>query len=616
MIFQEGVASANGQKLTRYKLSSVQNLVIGRHPQSQIWIKDDLSLVSGRHTELEPVRSSNKNPSSSEWQIRDLNSTNHTYVNNKRLEGWHTLQTGDQIFLGSSSAAEGSTTLIFECHSSQPKLSPDEDESSRQLFDCNILCLVVNTQSKLSIAEKYFIEQVSKSQISKLVVIVAMPGSQDTTCEPVKSNLAEIDKWIESQSYSSLIELTPLLLNTSSPSSEAGEVEPENQARFAQFCKSLEVPAKGKTEEMLIQRITDQLLAQISLVESIFNNQELKLKEMIQQEEEKVQTQGQTDLKEQIKKALRKVSDDKDLFFKQVKNDVSQSKAALVDEFRESSILHETQQFVSNLSFSVTDKAGYRTIRLNLGNNTDTSSVHMAVVKLCQTQLGQWATSEWKRICYSKDGLQRLLQRSYITLNFIPSLNLPKSSFQLPQKIDVRQTLEASFAEPSSRETRYKQLTPPGYLLKNFRGQLIPVVMLVGLFGGIFISIKKDDRVNVILLAGLIPLVFVGTIISFNREKAAKMEEETQKLKDKSTSYYQSLAKSVADRLVQKLSFLLEEEERRFRESLEAIDQQYNAHLGELEKSHLQLKVKTEKYKLQLKNLDKENVELQKLKRL
>ncbi len=76
-------------------------VVVGRHGDAQVRLDPDADLsVSGRHALLTPT--------STGWTVRDLGSTNGTWVNDERLTGDLALSDGDRIRLG-----PGGPLLIF-----------------------------------------------------------------------------------------------------------------------------------------------------------------------------------------------------------------------------------------------------------------------------------------------------------------------------------------------------------------------------------------------------------------------------------------------------------------------------------------------------------------------
>lgn len=129
-----------GQKLSKHQLSTTQNMVIGRHPECQIVLADNLTLLSGFHAKIQPILSNS--PSNFNWQICDR-STDGTYINGKRLQGCQTLQPGDRITLAAPCISSSSPEFIFEYQSLN-------NGDRNQLADCDILCLVVSASQPLT----------------------------------------------------------------------------------------------------------------------------------------------------------------------------------------------------------------------------------------------------------------------------------------------------------------------------------------------------------------------------------------------------------------------------------------------------------------------------------
>jgi RsiW-degrading membrane proteinase PrsW (M82 family) len=128
---------------TCHPLSTNQSIVIGQDPNCQIVLNPTNYLgVSNRHLEIRPLM---PQPSGSIpcWQVYDLGSSNGTYVNNQRLQGFRTLQVGDRISLG-----QQGVEFIFECQVSTPGLpgSPLNIQSGDSLHLSQILPIISTRQ--------------------------------------------------------------------------------------------------------------------------------------------------------------------------------------------------------------------------------------------------------------------------------------------------------------------------------------------------------------------------------------------------------------------------------------------------------------------------------------
>jgi len=120
--------SPDDLKTQQYFLSSEEVSVIGRSPDCQIPLNPTEHVtVSRRHAEIKHIKQGHE----SGWQIRDTGTTNGTLVNDQRIEGWHSLNSGDRVTLGYKGPE-----LIFE-HSALPTtvfipVSTTEEQASAE----------------------------------------------------------------------------------------------------------------------------------------------------------------------------------------------------------------------------------------------------------------------------------------------------------------------------------------------------------------------------------------------------------------------------------------------------------------------------------------------------
>ncbi len=97
------------QKQPVYTLSTEQIIAIGRDPRCQIVLDPVIySSVSRRHVEIRPAATTaDARPS---WCVCDLDSSNGTYLNGKRLRGCKVLSAGDRVSLG-----QNGPDFVFDC---------------------------------------------------------------------------------------------------------------------------------------------------------------------------------------------------------------------------------------------------------------------------------------------------------------------------------------------------------------------------------------------------------------------------------------------------------------------------------------------------------------------
>jgi pSer/pThr/pTyr-binding forkhead associated (FHA) protein len=602
LILQEN--SAIGQQETPYELSENQNIIIAREPQPE---KNSRTLqitlpkygrISNPHAEIQPLISSASQRIT--WQICDLNSRNGTYIHGQRINGCKTLQPGDKITLASPSPSEKYPEFLFKY---QTNISTN-NRSTSQPCHGELVCLVIDPKQMLSNAEKQLIDNISspESQVIALIIIADSSGADNQIIQQINANLATIENWIKVQYPSLSVELTHLQLQPFYPSSASFSVDSNMQQEFEKFCEPLVMLGKNQGKDILVQRLNQQLLSQIARIEQVIKAQEQTLTAEIQQTETKLQGRTIGELEERIRKAFNKVNEDKQEVFRQVKFDLSRSKSDLINSYSQNSLMSKIKEFIDKeLNPVVTKPGGQICIELQ---SKDNKEGHQAIIEFCQNQLTKWVNEEWWRICniYVEDGINGLIGRSYVKLNCIPSLTL-SNSFSPPQlKIDFQKSLQDSFVAMEANSS---------YNNNSFN----PLIGGAAKIGVQAITAAGIAYINPVAAALQAPRIvenlvgFVGSFLTRTQQQNYKLEEITTKLRQNGCNYYQSLTKSLVDRLVQDISIALEAEERRFKRTLEPISEQLAAYLNDINNCK-------EGYKVRQNNFLQEKAALEQIKRI
>jgi FHA domain len=596
------LALQNTNVPTYYELSSAQTYTIGRNPHSaQVLLADSLSLVSGCHAKLQFLPNSG-------WQIRDLESRNGTYINGKRIKSWERLETGNHICLGSASDDIASGILSFEYF-----IPVVHAGNVVNLFDCDVMGLIVDLNQPISKSTQKFIHQAIESTVSKVFVVAVTP--LNTNPEAAKSHLSDLESWVIAQPYSASVEIAHLLLQPIARNLKATILLPHAQPEFDSFCQSLITLVQGKVEPIIFQRTVTQLVEQVKAIEVLLNHQQTTLLRKIQQGEAKLEEIGQSSLKDHIKRSSDTVKKEMDQFFRQVKSEISQSKNDVLSENRQGSLTHKIKQVVRKLKPVAVIKGS--SCHIHFQTKSGSADIHAVLNYLYQGELKNWTIAEWTRICtrHNTDGLIGLLRSSYRTLNFMPDSSLSTALFQPPKEIKFDHILQITTVAADCK-THYKQLTFQGYLFKRLKSEVISLLSMIGMFAAPVVALVGWGFNKASFTLPIIPIVLIMMYWSYRWEKAEKLEDTVEKLQEKLADHYQKLAKDIADRLANYLITTMESEERRLRDAVEEVGDQYMAHVGEFEKKQLQLKTQVEDLKkVQQKSLEKDIAEFQKLKR-
>lgn len=543
-----------GEQSTRFSLPQNQKVVIGRSKDCQIRIPDECKLVSGHHAEIIPIV--NYGFGKTDWQFCDT-SNNGTYINGQKLlKACRTLQPGDCIILGYPEATRKSPELVFEV-----KFSPTDNnnnELEKQLIDCDILYLVLGSGQTLSADKKQFIDRAIKAQVLKVVIAI----DSTATSQGCQTNLAVVDTWIKHQNFSQSLVLVSAPISSFYPHHQENRVELAAQLKPHLFRPVLESLANDEFDEVLKERIKQQFLTQINILDDFFNKQEDALKQESQKLEEWLCELSDRE----INKVLLEVNADKELTFQQIKTRILESKDSFIHPFTTKSLLHKIKMFTEELQPAVTKKGSEVYLSLMSEQIGERDSLnHYMRNHLCYKEIINWVNEEWKQSCYDygDGGLNGLFHRTETKLlKLIQIKNLPNSSFYSEQpNFDVYKYLQDSVVE-FPNEISYQEV---GSSVAGGIGIALSTIIAASRFqaGDVCSPMMAFNNIINILLGGN----------AKQKQAAVRLEQQTETLKKGLCNHYQGLAKFLVERLVQN-SFLLaifDKEALRLKEMTEVI---------------------------------------------
>lgn len=607
-----------------FELSSEQEQLIGRASECGIKLESGLYQgISWIHAVIQPVIDE---ANATQWQIADRGSTNGTFVNGQRIKDCQLLNSGDVITLAYPQAGEDVAELDFTIRVETP--DTESDREYWDIVDCDLLFVVIDGKQKLTPEAKDFIQDLDRTYISKqyLIVDIPDPKQEPEVAKETDNNISELENWLKNEIAAKEFELIPIYLKPYYTEETSTEIDTKLQKKQERFFKVIGNLVKRQPENILAKRIAVKVIRSAEPIEPFLQHQQEELQQKITQEKQELEALGQVNLKEVSKKVIAEANQNKDKFFKQVKLDMAQSKAALLDVYSKKSVIYKIQDFVDGLNPVVLNKNGQKIIQLNDDSNPNSDDINTSLIMFCTAYLESWANDEWKRIghTYNNGGLNGLLARLYQLINIIPDL-LSESPFSELEAINVQNNFLISFAGTDC-QTTHKQKSLGAYIMKQMRSQMMQIMMMLTMVLG-FIGIKANRgqmMQNISGVFGQIPWLF-GLVIcaiifllvnAYNNDNNLKLEEAGKKLKKDLASYYQSFTKNLLEKVIQDINLAIESEGKKIDDALEIVSDAYTNRMVEIEKSRVQIQNNLEKYKTQHKSLEKELSEFQKLKRL
>ncbi|NBD15035.1 MAG: FHA domain-containing protein [Cyanobacteria bacterium] len=605
----------------RYELLATQEYQIGRDENCAIALP--ASHYRGISQHHATIRFVGEKEGEGIWELCDFNSRNGTFINGQPIKGSQQIVSGDKIHLGFPESKPQIAEFSFDSYFEVP------DYSASPLYweciNCDFLVMVVNSCQPLTSEEENFLQKLDSTLIHKPLIVADIPSPNDSEEEKLSSeHSSRLQNWLDQQTLQKEFELITVCLqlfyeqdtNQSENNPDFDQLPKSLKKAQANFFKSLENFVKRQPENILAQRLSKLTLPLLEPIDQALSKQEEKLDTKLEQVQSKLEGIATVNLKEMGKKVITEVNEDKDRFFKQVKIDFTRSKEQLLFLPHKDSVSYQLHTIVQELDSIILKKEGMCYIQLSTPESAESREINQKLLKFICQELRRWAYAEWEKILntYGNGGLKGLYDRSHQNLNIFPNL-LPESPFPSTPEIDIENILMGSFMEHEC-DSHYKQVSFAGYLMKQLRSNLMQIMMMVTM-GSAFIGlglgrqeisdfVGKHFTAFPPLFGVVIALIYWFFSDQYNQEQKLKIQETTEKLKNKLLSYYQSLLKSLLDKIFQELTLKLEEEERSFRDALKLVNETYEQKILEKEKEQNQYKAQMEELKTQQNELKKQ----------
>ncbi len=454
----------------------------------------------------------------------------------------------------------------------------------RIIRNCDLLCLVNDGAKKISKSEQKLINKIATANITSYCLIV----TDDTILSnklglkvPKNNNLPSYLTNKEFQKITSY--LLPRIFI------EKIDFE-QNFNEYHQFLESIVEACLIKTEEKLRRHSLDivnvhfkkhkgQYFSQINEQKSIFTpNQRLDR------------------VKQEINKSSNQTNKLIQSIFKQIKQELNQSKPQLTNPFMYDTMMYRIQSAIQNASVIQYKEKNQVYLSLVIKNKNYNQSIHSYIMESCQEELDLWLERQWNKIDnnFESGSINELVESINQKLNFlevlVPEATVSKIENQFA--FDISDYVNLSILEENNKTIFNHHYTQSAWF------KIILVLLIVGI-----VFIFTDKIFGFIILFIQILNLFTG-----RDPKKIKLQQQTKEIKRIMDSKCQFLVRFLADKFLQNLCHYLEEQSQEYQQEVSLITQQAEQELDVI-------KQKIGQHKEQIEILKKDQVEVIKILR-
>lgn len=452
--------------------------------------------------------------------------------------------------------------------------------------DCDVLCLVLDNEQHLSNV---------KLNCFKANITIPQQFLLTTDAAAVSQHLAQFS---EAQN----IEVVTLPLETSSTCEKKAR---SHRRQDNSLIKNLQALVRRRPEDLLAERLVIKISSYLSQLEHLINQEIEDLSQQLANAQSSQISSGSPEaIKRQFDQTLRQIQDEAKQQFGQVKADLEQSRAEILDEFNRNSLVYQIQQLVIHLQPQIIRRSNAKYIQLCSRTAPTGTDVNVDLVQLCYSFLSQWNATQWRKIYIpdSPHSLGGFLQTVYHRLQQVPCITVhPWQTSSDVDAIALRQCFKHPVASAVC-ESYYKETSIMNYIIRQMRNQWMSIMFLLTFITMIGLTDNKGElienifsqftslRDSPILLTASLAVPFCGIFAwlfsNFDQDSNQKLQEEANKLKKNLCGYYQAFAKYASDLLLKDFMKQLEAEQMRLQKKLDLIQIELEQTLQELEQQN------------------------------
>lgn len=272
---------------------------------------------------------------------------------------------------------------------------------------------------------------------------------------------------------------------------------------------------------------------------------------------------------QQLRRNINQLNKDKQQLIQNIKLNLNQTKANLLNPFMTNSLMAKVQQMIYDAQLKIVPEKVETSLYLTLQKSNGDQYIHDYVMEICQEKVDEIIDWQWSQInnIYGRGGLKALLARTYDKLNMInPLLTSENELSKLvdPGKypnLDLEQIINYDLLKFNSRITFDFHFSQSSW----FRLVISAIIGLgIYLFTLIYFGSGK--------YIGFVIVIFqIINLITGQNIKSTKLKQHSKELKRTVQRNYQNLIRLVIEQSIQTLILAVDRESQRFDNELENI---------------------------------------------
>ena len=435
------------------------------------------------------------------------------------------------------------------------------------LEDCDLLCLVRDSQANISQLDRKLIQQASKRNIRQTILNVQRVEEKSNKINT--GNCTCVHTWLTKQNYHH-VKLFFFSLNSAEKGNFSEEIN-DYYCFIERLLCNREAELEARLNRVISQKVS-QLLTQYK--KSIW--QQIKQTKVNLNSKQQEYSRQKSTLLGQKNKNKQKNR------FNSLKQKILQEKINIVNPFIPDSLIYKVSQLVNKSEVSLIKENQQEYLYLIIKEKDFSQRLNTTVINLCQQELAKWAAEKWQEI-----------NQIYTSTFFDRYPTIQQTELQ---SID-------------------KDLVAPNFELTNFVSLPILEESNKTIFDYHFL---ESSRFRLIVAAsfGLILFCLTGRFIGFiffifqilnlltgKDVRTTKLKQQTKGLQKNLDNKYQSLVRFLADRASHLIISALETKNQTYQEIIDELTAESTEKLAEL-------KQLINQYQEKLNSLKQDEVEI------